>query len=225
MAALAEFVVPQSPARLVPDWVCGPLDFSGLPMPVVVRLEAPVTDEELLDLSRQNRTYRIERNAKGELEIMSPVASKGGHLEFFIAGELYLWIREHGGLAFSSSSGFTLPDRSVRSADLAWISESRWNALSEAQQSRYAAICPDFVTEILSETDRRATLEAKMEMWIANGAQLAWMIDPFAATVSIYRPEAAVEVLERPEFVEAGEPVAGFRLVMSRLWASKSPQP
>jgi Uma2 family endonuclease len=66
---------------------------------------------------------------------------------------------------------------------------------------------------------RRATLETKMEMWIANGAKLAWMIDPYAATVSVYKPGAAVEVLERPEWVEAGEPVAGFRLAMARLWA------
>jgi Uma2 family endonuclease len=218
MAALAEFVVPKSPPGLVPDWGAGPLNLAGLPMPVVVRLDAPVTDEELIALSHQNRTFRLERNAEGELEIMSPVGSKGGHLEFSIAGELYLWIREHGGLAFSSSSGFTLPDSSVRSADVAWIAESRWNGLSEGQQSRYAAICPDFVIEILSESDRRATLEAKMEMWIANGAQLAWMIDPFAATVSVYRPDAAVEILERPEWVEAGEPVVGFRLAMAKVW-------
>jgi Uma2 family endonuclease len=56
-------------------------------------------------------------------------------------------------------------------------------------------------------------------MWIANGAQLAWMIDPFAAIISIYRPNTAVEVLARPDWVEADSVVPGFRLETSRLWA------
>ena len=74
--------------------------------------------------------------------------------------------------------------------------------------------------EILSEGDSRRELEDKMRMWIDKGAQLAWMIDPFAAAVSIYRPSREVEVLERPEWVEAGEPVAEFRLEMAKLWSS-----
>jgi Uma2 family endonuclease len=55
-------------------------------------------------------------------------------------------------------------------------------------------------------------------MWITNGAQLAWMVDPYRATLSIYRPGAAVEVLTRPDSVEAGDPVAGFRLSTLLLW-------
>jgi Uma2 family endonuclease len=50
-------------------------------------------------------------------------------------------------------------------------------------------------------------------------AQLAWMIDPFAATLSIYRPGPQVEVLTRPDWVEADAVVTGFRLETARLWA------
>lgn len=57
-----------------------------------------------------------------------------------------------------------------------------------------------------------------MQVWIANGAKLAWMIDPYQATVSIYRPNAEAKVIERPASVEAGEPVPGFRLSTSLLW-------
>ena len=58
-----------------------------------------------------------------------------------------------------------------------------------------------------------------METWIANGAQLAWMIDPYAATLTIYSPDREPQVLDRPDFVEAESPVAGFRLTTSNLWA------
>ncbi len=39
-----------------------------------------------------------------------------------------------------------------------------------------------------SQSDSIATLQAKMEKWMANGAQLGWLIDPYSPTVCIYRP-------------------------------------
>jgi Uma2 family endonuclease len=206
MSALAEFVGMDE------------LTFAGLPLPVTVRLSAPMTDQELIAFSHRHRPYRMELNANGELEIMSPLGFEGGRREVFAMAKLFDWAEENGGVCASSDTGFRLPDDAVRCPDASWISDARVAVLTEDQQRGFAPVCPQFLIEILSETDRRATLEAKMEMWIANGAQLAWMIDPFAATVSVYRPDAAVEVLERPEWVEAGEPVAGFRLNTERLW-------
>jgi Uma2 family endonuclease len=192
---------------------------AGLPMPATIRLSAPLNDDELLAFSLRNRPLRIERNSMGELEIMTPIGGKGSRGESYIIRELDFWAEKNGGASFSSNGGFSLPDGSMHSADAAWVSDERWNALSDDQQASYPPLCPDFVVELRSLTDRRTTIEAKMEMWIANGAQLAWMIDPFAATVSIYRPGVAVEVLSRPEWVEADSVVSGFRLETSRLWA------
>jgi Uma2 family endonuclease len=191
----------------------------GLPMPLTVRPAAPMSDEELIAFSRRNRPYRIERNAEGELEIMSPTGGEGSRWESRVIRELDIWAEENGGASFSSSGGFRLPDGSVLSADAAFVSGVRWNALSKADRHRFPPLCPDFVIEILSESDSRARLQAKMETWIANGAQLAWTIDPFAATVSIYRPNQAPEVLERPDSVEANEVEPGFRLATQALWA------
>ena len=55
-------------------------------------------------------------------------------------------------------------------------------------QKRFAPICPEFVIEVRSETDGLADLQAKMEMWTANGAEVAWLIDPLEKAVVIYRP-------------------------------------
>jgi Uma2 family endonuclease len=162
--------------------------------------------------------YRIERNAKGELEIMSPSGGKGSRWESRVIRELDFWAEEHGGASFSSNGGFHLPDGSVLSPDAAWVSDACWNALSDREQRKFPPICPEFVVEILSECDSQPVLATKMNSWIANGATLAWMIDPYATTVSIYRPGSAVEVLTKPDVVEAGEPVPGFRLNTMKLW-------
>jgi Uma2 family endonuclease len=195
----------------------------GLPMPLTLRPPAAMTDEELIAFSRRNRPYRIEQNAEGELEIMSPVGFEGGERELFVMRKLGDWADEHGGRCSSSNAGFMLTDNSVRSPDASWVSDTRMNALNEAERRGFAPLCPDFLVEILPESDSRPRLEEKMGMWISNGARLAWMIDPFAGDLLIYRPGRAAERLVRPEWVEADAVVPGFRLETSRLWAKVVP--
>ncbi len=206
MAAMAERVTIQD------------ITWGGLPLPVTVRPSVPMTDAELMAFSRQNRMYRIERNASGELEIMSPVGGDGSRWENIAGGELLFWAKENGGIAFNSNGGFSLPDGSMRMPDAAWVSDAQWGSLSKAERRSFPPLCPEFVIEILSPSDSRLVLEEKIQMWIANGAKLAWMIDPYKATLNIYRPGVSIEVLDRPDSVEAGPPVAGFRLSTMLLW-------
>ena len=193
---------------------------TGLPLPIILRPPSPLSDDELLLLSSRNDALRIEKHANGDISVMTPVGGQGGHLEARIIGRLMVWADEDGrGIAFSSNVGFNLPDGSMLSPDASWVSLERWDALSPEQKAKYPPLCPEFVIEILSESDSRRMLSAKMLVWMENGAQLAWMIDPYAATVTIYRPGREPEALDRPEFVEAEAPVAGFRLTTSNLWA------
>ena len=57
-----------------------------------------------------------------------------------------------------------------------------------------------------------------MEQWTANGAQLGWLIDPENKTVSIYRPGEQPEILSHPTSVQGSGVMAGFELVMARVW-------
>jgi Uma2 family endonuclease len=193
---------------------------TGLPLPIVLRPPSPLTDDELIAFSRKNKPFRIERNAKGEIEIMTPLGGWGSNWEAIVIRELGIWTQDDGrGIFFSSNGGFNLPDGSMLSPDASWVSNEKWIALTPKQRRSYPPLCPDFVIEILSESDSLKVLRTKMEVWIANGAQLAWMIDPYEANITIYRAGAAPEVLQRPDCIEAGPPVAGFRLTTAGLWA------
>jgi Uma2 family endonuclease len=195
------------------------LSFVGLPLPVVLRLHSPMTDEELMAFSRENKAFRIESNADGELEIMSPVGFDGSKREMFVGGMLFIWARHNGGISLGANTGFKLDRSSIRSPDAAWISNEREAKLNEKQKQGFVPFSPDFLIEVLSEGDSRRTLLTKMQIWIDAGVQLAWMIDPFAADVVIYRPGSEPRRLERPDWVEADTIVPGFRLETSRLWA------
>jgi Uma2 family endonuclease len=91
-------------------------------------------------------------------------------------------------------------------------------ALSESERKRFLPFAPDFLIEILSPSDSLPVLDAKMMQWVANGACLAWRIDPFGETVAIFAPGTPPVVLARPETVEGTGPVAGFRLAMAWVW-------
>jgi Uma2 family endonuclease len=93
----------------------------------------------------------------------------------------------------------------------------RWDALSAKQKSKFARICPDFVVELRSKFDRLKTLRNKMEEYLANGAQLGWLIDPLEKKVHIYRPNLPVEILDNPTNI-SGEPLfRGFVLKLEGI--------
>jgi len=195
------------------------LAFPDREMSLRIRFDQPLSDEALERFSLDNDPWRVERDADGDLIMMTPVNSRGGALEGDVYAELAFWARADGrGEVFGPSAGFRLQDTSVRAADAAWMSLARWNALTPEQQQSFAPICPEFIIEVRSKSDRLATLEAKMEMWIANGAELAWLIDPLRRAVAIYRPGDAPELLHDPTSVQGTGPVADFELILSRIW-------
>lgn len=198
----------------------GELDLTELAFPLVVRTSAPVTDEQLIRFSELNKTYKIEQNTSGEITIMTPVGGTGGTHEIYIASMLYQWAKQDGkGIAFGPNTGFRLPDQSCLAPDAAWLSISRWNALTPEQQANFPPFCPEFIIEVRSRSDPRRLIEAKMQLWLHNGAELAWLIDPIDKRVSVHRPGKAPQTLIEPEVVRGESPVGGFDLHCAELWA------
>nr|MDQ2900015.1 Uma2 family endonuclease [Acidobacteriota bacterium] len=72
--------------------------------------------------------------------------------------------------------------------------------------------------ELRSRTDRLPVLRAKMQEWIANGAQLAWLVDPERRAVEVYRPDREPETFENPPSVAGEGPVEGFVLDLPPVW-------
>ena len=194
---------------------------TGLPLPIIVRPPSPLTDEELMAFSRRNKPYRVEKNTKGELVIMTPVGTEGGARELRVARELSFWADEDGrGEGNGPNAGWNLPDGSTLSPDASWTSFASMARFTADERERFLPLCPEFIVEVRSKSDSVKVLRAKMQTWIDNGAQLAWMIDPFARTVSIYRPDREPEELAEPAEVLGEGPVHGFRLVTEKLWAA-----
>lgn len=190
-------------------------------LPIVLRLSPVIdmTEDEFLAFCEQNHEARIERTAEGELEIMPPAGMYTGSKELDIAAQLRYWARRDGsGTAFGPSAGFTLPNGAVRSPDASWITKSRLAELTIEDKRRFGHICPDFVIELRSRSDRLSVLRAKMDEYIQNGARLGWLIDPLGRRVYVYRLNSEVQILENPETVSADPELPGFTLELEDVW-------
>jgi Uma2 family endonuclease len=79
-------------------------------------------------------------------------------------------------------------------------------------------LCPDFVVEIRSPSDRLSIAQAKMQEYIDNGARLGWLIDPYNRVVYVYFPNQPVEHLENPATISGDPVLPGFVLDLQKIW-------
>lgn len=161
-----------------------------------------------------NPELRLERTAKGAIEAMPPAFGGTGARNSRLTAQVGTWAWNDGtGTAFDSSAGFTLSNGAVRSPDTSWIRNERWNALTDEQKhDSFSPICPDFVVELRSKSDRKKKLRMKMREYTAQGARLGWLLDPLQGSVEIYRPDRPVERLSKPSTLSGEDVLPGFVL-------------
>ncbi|MFN6090724.1 MAG: Uma2 family endonuclease [Cyclobacteriaceae bacterium] len=182
--------------------------------------EYPMTDDELFAFCAANKELRIERDELGQLIIMSPSGGITGNLNFRISGIFFQWAEMNGqlGYGFDSATGFRLADKSMRSPDVSWVRKTKWDELRLEDQEKFAPICPDFVIELRSKSDSLSQLKSKMEKWMENGCELAWLIDPTQQKAYIYQPNGALfEVTDFDQRLSGGTLLPGFELDLSKL--------
>jgi Uma2 family endonuclease len=90
--------------------------------------------------------------------------------------------------------------------------------LSSKDRRHFGCFAPAFVIELLSASDHLSEASRKMEVWLANGAQLGWLIDPDRRNVWIYEARKQVRI-ETADSVAGTGPVEGFVLELADVWS------
>jgi Uma2 family endonuclease len=188
--------------------------------PLAIQWERGMTDDEYVEFCAENPDLRVERSAKGDILIMPPVGGESSFRNSELSAELRSWARKDGrGRAFDSSVEYFLPNGAAYSPDASWVLRSRLDKLTRDEKRKFPRLCPDFVIELMSPSDRLSKLKAKMREWMENGAQLGWLLDPDHRTAYIYRPDHEPEQIVNPERLAGEDPVAGFVLELADIWA------
>ncbi len=188
---------------------------------IVVHLRPVIEmdDDQFFEFAQLNRDLRIERNAEGELIIMPPTGWETGGRNAEVTMQLRAWAKRNAqGEAVDSSTGYRLPNAATLSPDASWVRRDRLNKISPQEKKKFLPLCPDFVIELKSPSDRLDKLQNKMQEWLDNGAQLGWLIDPQTKRVYVYRPNTEIEIIENGKSI-SGEPLLqGFALDLTQLW-------
>ena len=150
---------------------------------------------------------------------MPPTGGETGRKNANLNLQIGLWNEETQlGEVFDSSTGFTLPNKSDRSLDVAWVEKSRWEALTPEQREKFIPLCPDFIIELLSPSDSLKLAQEKMQEYMENGCRLGLLINRKSRQVEIYRSHQQVEILNSPNTVSCEEILPGFVLNLQKIW-------
>ena len=191
----------------------------GLPAKILLNSRHKLSDEEFWDFCAENPDLNIERTEQGEIVIVAPAGGESSFRSGQVYAQLDRWAKTDGrGKAFESSAMFLLPRGAGLSPDAAWVSKQQLALLTKAQLKKFLPLSPEFVVEVRSPSDSLRRLKRKMEEWISNGVQLAWLIDGDTKSVFIYRPGTAVEERRGVSELDGEGPVKGFRLELAEIW-------
>ncbi len=176
-----------------------------------------LNDDEFYAFCQVNSDHKFERTANGDLLLVAPTGGQTGLWNSSLTCEVAMWNRQgKPGYTFDSSTGFRLPNGAVRGPDVAWITAERYNALTPDQRRKFPPLCPDFLVELVSETDSQKNTETKMAEYMANGCRLGWLINPKTQTAKVYRENGSIDVITNFDGALSGEDVLpGFALPLA----------
>jgi Uma2 family endonuclease len=187
--------------------------------PVRLGWDTPLSDEDFERAAMESEWVQLERSKEGDLIVHAPAGGYTGDGNSEVIYQLRSWWKTHKrGRVFDSNTGFFLPDGSCYSPDAAYVRAEQLTGLTSKQRAKFLRLCPTFVIELASLSDRRTAVEAKMQDWIANGALVAWLIDPYQKSVTIYEPGKSPQTVTT-EIVSGTGPIAGFEFNTADVWS------
>ena len=177
-----------------------------------------LTDELFIELCELNPGLRFEIDERGRLSIMGGAGFRSSWRALRIGGQVDAWVLAGGGGGATGTDGFYHLDQdTLRAPDVAWVSVER-AALMESDDERMPHLCPDFVVEVRSPSDRLTDQRTKLELWIKHGVRLGWLIDPFGGVAYIYRPGQSPDQLSRPDSLAGEAVLPGLVVDLTTVW-------
>jgi Uma2 family endonuclease len=184
--------------------------------------ELHMSDDEYYEFCMANPDLWFERTAQGEIIIVPPAGWESDNQNADVVVQLGAWAKRDGrGQISGPTAEFFLPTGAAYSPDAAWTSNEKLSRLTKDQRRKFPHLCPEFIVEVMSPSDRLKPAQTKMEEWIRAGVQLGWLIYADKKTVYIYR--AGQKCAEERSGITtlAGEgPVAGFELDLTEIWGA-----
>lgn len=175
-----------------------------------------MTVEEFYRLPNDDHRQELVR---GYLVSEPTPGAQHGYLATAMVFALESYARQHGdSVILTCDTGFVLarnPD-TVRAPDVSLVSRQRYEALKDKRGPIPGA--PDLAVEVLSPSDRKAKVKAKVAHYLQAGAKLVWIVDPASQQVRSYQGQGAPIVFDINSELTAPALLPGFRVAVAELF-------
>jgi Uma2 family endonuclease len=177
------------------------------------------TDTELLALGA-NTDVKYEL-WDGKIIAMSPARPKHGaviaRLSYYLGAHIY---ENKLGEIFDGQTGFRLGTQNCFQPDISFVSRERMKLILPHGMEGMFDAAPDLAVEVLSPSDSITKSEKKMQLYLAHGTRLGWMIDTKNKTARVYRPGEAFELLKGDKALTGIPVLPSFRISLAKIFES-----
>lgn len=166
-----------------------------------------ITAEEFAEMPDPDDGSKQEL-VRGEIVTMPPTKQKHGFAQFRI-GWLLMNAVEPNRLGWVGGESGVVTERdpdTVRGPDVYFFSRTRFPQRPEG----WADAGPDIVVEILSPSNRRNAMRAKVGEYLAAGSSIVWVVDPDSKTVMVYTGNLRGVELGETDTITGGDVLPNF---------------
>lgn len=176
-----------------------------------------LTAEEFMDLPDPGDGSKQEL-VRGVVITMPPPQAPHGYTAARVTISVGGFVVQHNlGIVVGNDTGVVLergPD-TVRGPDLAYWSFARQATVPKG----YFEIAPDLAVEVLSPSNTRRQIDAKIREFLNAGTTMVWVVDPLDRSVRVHRKDSAAPVIRMSGAMLDGEDVLpNFQVAVSSLF-------
>lgn len=171
-----------------------------------------LTAEDMYDMPRDGHKYEL---LSGSLVVNLP-GMRHEEVGANLVGHLGVFADRHDiGYVFGSNIGFELSLDTVLSPDVAFVTSERFpdGVLPEG----FGKFAPDLAVEIISPSDSMTMVENKVEIYLKNGTQLVWVINPKLRRATVHRADGTIAVVRSDSALDGESVLPGFTCALTEI--------
>jgi Uma2 family endonuclease len=174
------------------------------------------TAKEFYLLPDDGNRYELVR---GALVCMAATGGQHGIIASRLDHRLRSFVEAHDlGEVCAAETGFRLaqnPD-TVRAPDVSFITRDR--VAAQGVPEGYWPFAPDLAAEVISPSDRFDDVLTKVQEYLRAGTRLVWVFHPRTKTVTVYRANSEVQLLQGHAELSGEDVVPGFHCRVTELF-------
>lgn len=206
-------------AQLPAHWTIADLQAHLGNIPVErIRLFPPpgyATEADLLEIEdREDRLCELEDG----ILVEKPIGWYESILATLISRSIGNYLDDHDlGQVLGADGSLKIQPGIVKIPDVSFISWARFPKERLARRP-IPALIPDPAVEVLSDTNTKKEMDAKLKRYFEAGVQLVWYIDPATRSATAFTsPEESIQIDEDGQ-LDGGTVLPGFSLALQWLF-------